>query len=245
MAPRLPIVCFALVAVVLCSDVGAQFYSRGGDGSVFVRAPFVRVNVTPEGVRVGAPGVQVNSPRNRYYLPPQQASAFAPAAPTPHLVPSPIARLTEVELATLADAALLAELTKRSQELDTELAGLTGGQGWRSYLALPASVHSGAMDVKRTTQLLDRYDLVARDQRYVVISSLAAFEPTRMALRVAIDRERTRPVEPAAVRAPALQSPHTPVLISPNGPVLKSPNAETLPAPAASTPAGERSVLKL
>lgn len=114
------------------------------------------------------------------------------AAPTLADTPTTVAKPTiaaefasEAELAVMGDAELLAATSEAAAALESRLDAFDNGAGWQTYLAFDAET---AGDLDAAKQLLRRFDSVARDAQFSMISSLEEFAALRTALRVLVDR---------------------------------------------------------
>lgn len=154
-----------LVILSLSELASAQVVRRFGGGGIQVNAPFVRVNIGPDGgTSVRAPFVAVDSPgrtfvgRRRRLMalprntPPSRGVAKSgaargargtnqPAAPTPDradvdALPYP----TAGDLAAMEDAALVETLRQMMARLHYRLSLLNTGESWQSYLVLSRDI---------------------------------------------------------------------------------------------------------
>lgn len=140
--------------------------------------------------------------------------------PTPTVVTASAAAeirfASEAELAAMVGGDLLGAMNEASMALDARLNGFQNGAGWKTYLALEAA---GTGDLAAAEKLLRRYDSVARDAQFSMISELEEFAAVRLALRVLVDR--------GGAAAPAVPSE---VSIEASSESLPMPSADAEPA---------------
>lgn len=203
---------FAICTLLILSlsDLAeAQIVRRFGGGGVQVNAPFVRVDVGPDGrTSVRAPFVAVDSPgrtfvgrRRRLMALPRNTppsrdgtrgtrGTSQQAAPTPDradvdALPYP----TVDDLAAMEDAALVETLRQMTARLHYRLSLLNTGEGWQSYLVLSRDIlgspgappEAAQFDVVQ--KVLPRYRSVQNNPQYAKISTLPSFVATFAALQ--------------------------------------------------------------
>lgn len=240
------------VLLLTSSAEGQLVRVHRGGGGVHVRAPFVRVDVGPDGTTsVRAPFTAVDSPGHVYVGPHRGLLAPSPyAAPTlyggqaaVHARPFP----TQQQLAAMDDAALFATLRDVSTRLNLRLDRLKTGAGWQRYLGVseealdgPAIEPNGGVPlvirIDLLQKVLTRFDLTADNPEYVKIATLSSFLATRTVLRKVIERFG----EPQIIDSSGADSPRTEVSDKPQDEVLPTP----APEPRSGTSSGERSILK-
>ena len=242
----------------------AQIVRRYAGGGVAVRAPFVRVDVGPNGATsVRAPFVAVDDPgsvhvgwrqRRRLRRHPELAEAEAGVAPygqpnqtqamRPTLAqPRPLPAAEE--LASLDDVTLIQTLRDLSAHLAYSLQRFDKAAGWQRYLALPydALGSPGVEPVELHLDVLEkqlaRFDKVATRAELAKIAALPSFAPTHIALGLVV--ERFSGPAPAPIDLdPFGDNSHDP------GPVTEPAERELLPSPPPSPEPrrGQRSILK-
>ena len=167
-------------------------------------------SVTHSGV-VTSSHVEVGSP-----TPATGSTTVTSARPT---LAAPPRFASEAELAAMSGNELLVAINQRAGALHARLDGFSGGAGWQTYLALDAA-ESG--DAAAAEKMLVRYNSVARDGKFTVISQLDEFQAVRLALRILVDRGGVAATATAA-----------PVVTTPSAGVSVRVDGEALPAPAA------------
>ena len=186
------------------------------------------------GIRVRTPWVDINVPpvlpRHLPRYRPRRVPPTTPSVTTPaNLSPRQIARMDEGRLAEALERAAVS--------LYGELGRYATAESWRRYLALPASTLTpGSSDaVERLATLLTRYDEVAANSEYSMISGLRSFGSTHQLLQAFVGRGRqsspTRSVpNPSTVEELPLPEDSRPLSPAATG---------SATAPAAATPANE------
>ncbi len=200
------------VFMLVPAPADAQIVRRYGRGGVHVRAPFVRVDVAPNGATsVRAPFVAVDDPggvyigpwRRRmrqplymappegaagYYGRPGEAYAMRPTLAGPRPLP------TAEELAALDVVTLVETLRNLSAHFAYSLERFDKAAGWQRYLALPGDalgnpgVEPVAIRLDVLEKQLARYDKVATGAEFAKIADLPSFAPTHGALRLVVER---------------------------------------------------------
>jgi hypothetical protein len=232
------------------AEASAQWVRGWRGGGIVVRAPYVgaiRVGVGVPGVIVGRPIL----PRRRLLPPPvivappvvvaggysaraaeapryQPGAAIAPTDSRPFYTPE--------QLANLDDSALLNATLDALNRLDADVARFDTGDTWQAYFRIPqeafpppSAENRVELGLAAIEALLARFDAIAADSAYPMISGLTSFSAARAALTevvarfgAAAARGGSTPAEPASEELP------TPP------PAL---------SPAESADAGERSIL--
>jgi hypothetical protein len=231
---------------VVVDAARAQIVRRLGGGGIVVRAPFAPTVVVPFGRpilprRVFVPPVYGPAP---VYGPRVivGAAPVAPAAaqfePTPYgsqpTLPEATPSAPRVDLPTagelqgMDDAGLLNAAVGIGRQLDAELARFDTGSMWQEHLRLPSDalpapsgnrVTLGLSSIERT---LARFDAIAANPKYTMISSLPSFVASQAVLGELVQRFGARRQAPT---------------IPPQTPPAEA--SEELPAPGlASPPAG-------
>ena len=254
----------ALASLLADGSAHGQVYLGRRLGGIVVQAPFVpRVSI---GVGV-APVRPYLLPRRRVlgglygvppYLPPVAGALPAgppavvqrPGPATSNYSPAPTAASnlpSDAALRAMDDTALLNAAVSVTRQLDDDLVRFDTGLQWRSYLQLPADalpppsnnqVTLGLASLERT---LVRFDKIAANSGYGMISELASFDASRSALAEVVRRfgARRPGSVPAAVEGSAEE---LPAPSAPPATVATSASAPTLTAPS-NTPAAEQSIL--
>jgi lipid-binding SYLF domain-containing protein len=171
----------------------AEIYSYSRSRGLFV------------GVSLDGSALQINSAANAaYYGGPTASPATAPPGQPIPLPPS-AARLLDVVAHYTAPPRVPApvpvtspqgqalQLRQQLADASIRLAALVDNQ-WKNYLALPAEVYAagGAVNVQSLGQSLGRFDAVARDPRYQVLSQRSEFRSTHELLRRYLSLEASR-----------------------------------------------------
>jgi hypothetical protein len=191
-------------------------------GGVHVRAPFVRVDVGPYGgVSVRAPFTAIDVPGRMYYKPYYDSYPVVieerivePAFPT------------AAELAAMDDARLYEQLRLIGERLRRRLSRFNTGETWQEYLRLPEEAMASSPEERRgaLVKLSERFQRLAGDQQYSMISRLPAFVAMEAALSQTLARADG---SPAATETPPqteelpLPSPDRPVPPQRDGPFLR------------------------
>ena len=188
--------------IVMCATAGATLSFTGGtcraqwveistDGTVYVRAPFVRVYVDPYGgTSVRAPFTAVDVPGRGYpYAQPPEVIEHRLLQP-----PLPSAQ----EPAVMDDEALWQFLSSTANRLHERLGRFNTGASWQKYLRLTDEVLMGSSlnpHERRValTELLSRFHYVATEPRYERIANLPAFIAMRAALTEVVSRLEASP----------------------------------------------------
>lgn len=209
---------FAVLAglTLVGDDVDGQIVRVGRGGGVFVSAPFVRVQVGPIGVP-GRPYLPYVRPRRAFLSPQEFVGNYVDVGPTAvpggyrNFFFSDDVRVnasaaadsnasqptypTTAQLAEMDASELLNTLVDLTRRLDERLGRFNTGAGWRRYLklpddALPQATSRGEvpLGMKSLRSTLNRFDSVAEDPQYRVISELPLFGTTRAALSEVIAR---------------------------------------------------------
>lgn len=140
----------------------------------------------------GAGGPQLSSASGEYGSSPAPTSSPTPAVQTQA---SQQSYPTADQLRELDDAGLLNTLVDLSARLDARLELFNTGAGWQRHLqlpddALPPPSSSGevTLGMKSLVKSLDRYDAIAANPKYRVISKLPVFVATHDALQEVVNR---------------------------------------------------------
>jgi len=172
---------------------------RGGyhvatPGYVVHGSPVVQGGAVVQGGVVTSSHVEVGSP-----TPATSSTTVTAGRPT---LAAPPQFASEAELAAMNGNELLVAINQRAGSLHARLEGFSGGAGWQTYLALNAA-ESG--DLAAAEKMLVRYNSVARDAKFTVISQLPEFQAMRLALRILVDRGGVvvSAAAPAAATIPA------------------------------------------
>jgi hypothetical protein len=229
----------------------AQVYFGRRPGGIVVQAPYaprvsigvgippVRPFLLPRRRLLGefaygtAPITQPPAPAAAPVGPGSYASAARPAASS-----YPAARPvlpTDAALRAMDDSALLNAAVNVTQQLDSDLARFDTGAQWRSFLELPADalppptnnqVTLGSASLRQT---LARFDKIASDSGYGMISELESFDASRSALAEVVRRFGSRPSTVAPAASPVAE----PGAIE----ELPIPSSVAVPSPRVVTPA--------
>lgn len=203
-------------AVVVTSSVLFAFVAEPseaqrvwvGDGGVRVRAPFVRVDVSPYGgVSVRAPFAAVDVPPRDYDGPPD--NIYNDPGYSARVIPGPRAAQpalpTGTELQAMTTEQLNTTLQQLSQRLHDRLQRFDTGETWQGYFRLsPDSIDLAAPADKRMAdlvELLERFHKIAADPQYSMIARVPEFR----AMEAAVHEAVTRPDYPAEPPVPAVE----------------------------------------
>jgi hypothetical protein len=168
----------ALTAGLISSETSlSQVVSL--QGGVHVRAPFVRVDVFPGGgVSVRAPFAAVDVPGRPYYYEP---GPFIGRQGMRAAFPS------QNDLAAMDDQMLRQTLRSIAARLHERLGRFDTGDTWQRYLrvsddVLDTSTADPAARQEAIANLLGRFEKIAADPQYPMISNLPAFRAMQSAL---------------------------------------------------------------
>lgn len=177
--------CFVGPAV---GDSRAQGVWVGG-GGVRVRAPFVRVDVGPYG------GVSVRAPFAAVDLPPRGYYEDEDYYPSPRVLDR---RVVEPAYPTAADFAVMGTdelhqaIRSISHDLHRRLDRFDTGESWQRYLQLSDDAVSPSVSPEERlaalATMLERFQRVAAEPQYSMISRLPAFQAMEAALNEAFVR---------------------------------------------------------
>ncbi len=168
------------MALLSVSEVAwGQIVRRYSDGSLGVRAPFVRVYVGPDGeTSVRAPFTNIESPGRRYFRDGRPLRGTR-GRPTP------------ADPASLDWQTVRRMLRSGVARLDRQLDRLATGQGWKDYLQtsmlgeLIADDVNGPPDadsVEVLREALTLYDTTSEKEQFRAIASLRGFQTVHIAL---------------------------------------------------------------
>ncbi len=172
---QIPILVLAMaMALLSLTEVAwGQIVRRYADGSVRVRAPFVRVYVGPNGeTSVRAPFTNVESPGRRHLR--SRRGQPTPADP-----------------ASLDWQTVRRMLRSGVARLDRQLDRLATGQGWKEYLQTDmlgglvmddVNVPPDADSVELLREALTLYDTTSQKEQFRAIASLRGFQTVHIAL---------------------------------------------------------------
>jgi hypothetical protein len=210
------------------TEASAQWVRGWRGGGIVVRAPYVGA------IRVGVPGVVVGRPimpRRRLLPPPvivappvvaaggyaarateapryQPGAAIAPTDSRPFYTPE--------QLANLDDSALLNATLDALTRLDADVARFDTGATWQAYFRVPqeafpppSAENRVELGLAAIEALLARFNAIAADSTYPMISGLTSFSAARAALTevvarfgAAAARGDSTPAEPASEELP-------------------------------------------
>jgi hypothetical protein len=232
----------------------AQVFLGRRPGGIVVQAPYApRVSV---GVGLGiAPVRPYLLPRRRLLgelaygtapivqppapgvAPPGAPGAYAsparPAAPAYSAASSALP--SDAALRAMNDSELLNAAVSVTRQLDDDLARFDTGAQWRSFLQLPADAlppptgNQVTLGLASLDQTLRRFDKIAGDSGYGMISELESFDASRSALAEVVRRFGAR----RSTGAPAASPVAEPGAVE----ELPMPSTVTSPAPRAVMPA--------